>query len=274
MSRHLDLDVSYIVHAYTSENKTLGELAKELSCSETPIIRRLNLAGVELKDSRILPLSDDYIIRAYTIDEKTVNTIAKEMGCSPGTINNRLKHAGVKLGVRRRIKLSTEYLITEYTIHNRSARDIAQEFGCNAETISRRLKENGIKLRPVPESVAMWARSEKNRALCRARVGSKSNRWKGGKSFEPYCEKFNRNLKESVREKYERKCYLCAMDEKDNGAKLSIHHCDYNKMQGCGKRSWNLLPLCHHCHIKTNNNRWYWFALLYNHWATNSEFLL
>jgi hypothetical protein len=101
--------------------------------------------------------------------------------------------------------------------------------------------------------------------------GEKSPAWKGGISFEPYCEKFNEALKESVRVKFNRTCYLCPTTESETSKKLSIHHNDYNKMQGCGKRPWNLIPLCHKCHSKTNHNRWYWFSLLYNYWALNPE---
>jgi hypothetical protein len=101
--------------------------------------------------------------------------------------------------------------------------------------------------------------------------GEKSYAWRGGISFEPYCPEFNRNLKERVRDAYGRRCYLCLTTEEENKRRLSIHHNDYNKMQGCGKRPWNLLPLCHRCHARTNGNRWYWFSLLYNYWAMNPE---
>jgi len=107
--------------------------------------------------------------------------------------------------------------------------------------------------------------------MSEAKRGNKSPGWKGGISFEPYCEKFNEALKESVRIKFNRTCYLCPTTESETTKKLSIHHNDYNKMQGCGKRPWNLIPLCAKCHPKTNHNRWYWFSLLYNYWALNPE---
>ncbi|MFA5458937.1 MAG: NUMOD3 domain-containing DNA-binding protein [Synergistaceae bacterium] len=111
--------------------------------------------------------------------------------------------------------------------------------------------------------------------LSDAQRGKNAWRWRGGISFEPYCPKFNRYLKERIRNMHGRKCLLCQITEEENGKKLSIHHCDYNKMQGCGKnRVWNLIPLCSRCHSKTNQNRWYWFALFYNHWALNPEITL
>jgi len=107
------------------------------------------------------------------------------------------------------------------------------------------------------------------RKISEAGCGEKHYNWQGGKSFEPYCYKFNDTKKEEVREKYDRKCFLCGAPE--NGRKHSVHHTDYNKMQGCDAKSWNLLPLCPSCHAKTNGHRWYWFGLLYNHWAMNTE---
>ena len=84
--------------------------------------------------------------------------------------------------------------------------------------------------------------------------GENNPNWKGGTSFLPYCEKFNEKKKEEVREQYNRKCYLCGKDEKENITKinkmrkLSVHHIDSDKEQGCNDKPWKLLPLCMHCH--------------------------
>ena len=96
-----------------------------------------------------------------------------------------------------------------------------------------------------------------------------NGRWLGGKSFEPYCYKFNNELKEYVRDKFDRRCFVCGTPE--NGRKLSVHHVDYNKLQGCKGKTWVLIPLCNSCHNKTNHNRWQWFNLLINYWALNPE---
>ncbi len=100
-------------------------------------------------------------------------------------------------------------------------------------------------------------------------TGANHPNWHGGTSFEPYCPKFNSNTKEKIREQFGRLCAmpLCGKSEQENGRKLDCHHTDYNKMQGCGNRPWSIVPLCIKCHIKTQRNRWYWFSLLYNHWA-------
>lgn len=103
-------------------------------------------------------------------------------------------------------------------------------------------------------------------------AGDKHPNWQGGKSFEPYCPEFTDGLKEEIREKFGRKCFLCPNTE--NGKKLSVHHIDYNKNDICNGKAWPLIPLCNSCHMKTNFNRWYWFNLLISYWITNSEISL
>lgn len=90
-------------------------------------------------------------------------------------------------------------------------------------------------------------------------AGPKNPAWLGGISYEPYCYKFTYEIKEQTREKYNRRCFLCDKPEKRNKRKLSVHHIDYNKMQGCNGHDWKLVPLCGSCHnITSHGNRNYW----------------
>lgn len=90
-------------------------------------------------------------------------------------------------------------------------------------------------------------------------VGIDNPAWNGGTSFLPYCEQFNEKKREEIRNQYNRKCYLCGKDEKDNITKnnkvhkLSVHHIDEDKEQGCNGKPWKLVPLCMHCHSKVKN---------------------
>ncbi len=103
------------------------------------------------------------------------------------------------------------------------------------------------------------------------RHGENSPAWQGGKSFEPYCPRFNSELKESVREKFGRICLLCGKPESENCKKLCVHHVDYDKGQGCNGKAWKLVPLCSVCHTKTNNDREFWeqkiMQLLEERWS-------
>jgi len=84
--------------------------------------------------------------------------------------------------------------------------------------------------------------------------GENNPSWKGGTSFEPYCSKFNFDLKEKIRNGNKRKCILCGKSEILNGRKLSIHHIDGDKMQGCDGKKWKLMPLCQSCHSKCHSH--------------------
>lgn len=92
--------------------------------------------------------------------------------------------------------------------------------------------------------------------------GENAPNWQGGISFGQYCVKFNEELKEKVREKYGRRCFLCGKTEKENKRKLSVHHVDYDKGRGCNGKRWLLVPLCMVCHTKTNVNRDYWEPII------------
>ena len=80
--------------------------------------------------------------------------------------------------------------------------------------------------------------------------GERSPRWKGGTTYFPYCSKFNKRRKEDVREFFGRKCLACGAEEIEFRKRLSVHHVDHDKEQGCNGKPFNLVPLCKNCHAK------------------------
>ncbi len=98
--------------------------------------------------------------------------------------------------------------------------------------------------------------SDKLRGIPRPQTsGCLNGNWQGGISFEEYPQEFSLRLKERIRKLFNRKCFLCRSNDKENGRLLSIHHIDYNKKNN---NLDNLIPLCEHCHGKTNYNRNFW----------------
>lgn len=88
--------------------------------------------------------------------------------------------------------------------------------------------------------------------------GNRHPQWLGGISFEPYCYKFNTQLKEQIRDRDNRTCQLCGV--KENGQKLSVHHIHYDK-PNCDP---DLVSLCRSCNAKVNFDREY-----YENWFMN-----
>ena len=89
--------------------------------------------------------------------------------------------------------------------------------------------------------------------------GKNSPNWKNGASFEPYCQKFNNEFKEYIRDKFGRLCFLCSKTEEENGKRLSVHHVNYNKSCGCDDdETCQFVPLCVSCNSKVNKNREMW----------------
>jgi len=83
--------------------------------------------------------------------------------------------------------------------------------------------------------------------------GSKHWNWQNGKSFEPYCPRFTKELREAVRNRDNRNCQMCGKNEIFLREKLCVHHVDLDKMQGCNGNKWYLVSLCRSCHIRLHN---------------------
>jgi len=86
--------------------------------------------------------------------------------------------------------------------------------------------------------------------------------WTGFAKNGEYCEKFDESCRERIRKKYDYKCFICDMPQDQNitkngkVCKLSVHHIDKNKDQGCNGVKWNLIPVCMHCHTPSHTILW------------------
>ena len=86
--------------------------------------------------------------------------------------------------------------------------------------------------------------------------------WETHASKYPYCPDFNEDCRESNRDKYDRICFLTGLPEEENRykdgkqIKLSVHHVDMDKGQGCNGKRWKLVPLCLEWHGKVHNKLW------------------
>jgi len=110
-----------------------------------------------------------------------------------------------------------------------------------------------------------WARGVRcPTCYCINNMGENHPSWKGGISFEPYCEAWkDLEYKKDIRNRDGNKClnpYCDSPDSRD----LTIHHIDYNK-KNCKPN--NLITVCRSCNSKANKDRtWHkaWYqAVIY-----------
>lgn len=151
-----------------------------------------------------------------------------------------------------------EDLYRYYIKKNMTSSQISEIHGVSSPTIVKWLRECGIEIRD---------RVERNTGEMNPRYGKVGKRgsdhwnWQGGLSKNAYCYLFNEAFKEKIRKLFNRKCFLCNMDEVENGRKLDVHHVNYDKDCLCNI-GCEFVPLCIRCHIKTNRNRQYWEDLI------------
>lgn len=109
----------------------------------------------------------------------------------------------------------------------------------------RKKISNTLKGRPIPDEV--------KKHMSAAKQGIPYDEWESFARESLYCPKFTEVCRESNRDKYDRKCFICGMTEEENGQKLSVHHVDMDKAQGCNS-NWKLVPLCKHHHATSHND--------------------
>lgn len=184
-------------------------------------------------------ITKEWLTKEYTNSRRSTRDLAEEIDCNCFTIQKRLHELNIpvrKAWDWKALNVDDEWLHEQYFIKNQSAASLAKDLGTYTSSIIHRLRNMGLETRTSKEASAL-----------RNHHGRNNPSWNGGKSFEPYCHKFNYDLKEKIRNQNNRNCVLCGKWEILNGKKLSIHHIDGNKMQGCNTKKWHLTSLCNSC---------------------------
>jgi hypothetical protein len=86
-------------------------------------------------------------------------------------------------------------------------------------------------------------------------VGESNGQFIDGRSFYPYCPKFNAKRKRAVRQFFHNICICCGSHKDENlvanrPINLDVHHIDHDKEQGCNGKPFNLVPFCRADHFK------------------------
>jgi len=235
------LNLSKIKDLYVGQKKSAPEIAKIFNVSPHPIYSRLEEAGIKRRKKKSI-LDNDKIRKLYVNEMKSTTKIAKIMGVSCQTIIRRLKDMGIKIRGKK-LNLNIKKIKDLYINKKKSLREIAEIFRVSDITILNKLKKMNIRRRNTSEA-------KKGKYLF-----DKHPNWMGGKSFEPYGTKFNKELKEQIRQRDNYTCQECGKTQEELKELLSVHHIDYNKQHNL---PLNLISLCRKCHLKTNYNRKHW----------------
>lgn len=157
-------------------------------------------------------------------------------------------HKGKKHSIEERIKISTSHnghIVTEKTREILSRKNKGKRNSPDTE-----FKKGYISF--LGKKHTSETRQKISKAHKGIHAGNKNPAWKGGLSYLPYCHKFNKSLKEQIRDRDNRTCQLCGV--KENGKKLCVHHIHYDK-PNCEP---DLISVCLSCHRKTSFNRDYY----------------
>lgn len=107
-------------------------------------------------------------------------------------------------------------------------------------------------------SFELWQDLEYREKQTLAKKGEKCHLWQGGITNSLYSEEWNNYLKEQIRQRDGYVCQVCFIPQELLGAKLHVHHIDYNK-KNCKEE--NLISLCNSCHGKTSQDRIAWQSI-------------
>lgn len=254
---------------YWEQDLNLNEIGKIYKCDPTTIHNILVRYGIKIKTYHEARKKSDWSVnipkeeleRLYCIENWGIEKISEHFHCVGATVFRNMIIYGIprrppSIAKHATQPLSKELLEELYWKEGLTITQIAKKLGYHFVTIHEHMVEYGINYRTKSERYS----GERNPMF--GRRGERAPSWQGGVSFFPYCPEFNFALKEEIRDKFGRKCFLCPKTEEENGKRLAVHHVDGDKMQGCNGKKWFLVPLCSSCHSKTNHNQDYWNRLI------------
>ena len=103
-----------------------------------------------------------------------------------------------------------------------------------------------------------WENPDYRARLSLAFSGENNPQWRGGLKNQPYCPKWNEDLRRRIRAFFDYRCIACGKTMKENRRALHCHHVSYDKMVCCNDRPVRFAALCNRHHSLTNNDRDRW----------------
>lgn len=188
----------------------------------------------------------------YTVDE-----ICVIFNCSKSVIERKLSKYNIPPFWPDEYNISDNELKELYFQDKLTIQQIANKLGCSKTCIRYKFKRIGITAKNRSERQLGRCKSlEHRRNLSKSKLmkykSGKTISWNKGIGRGKYNYEF-RYMKPIIYKIYGKMCNYCGSTEK-----LCIHHIDYNKNNNSVN---NLIPLCVHCHAKTNGKRQIWYNI-------------
>lgn len=235
-SKSLPKPTSYeLERMYYNEGLNQHEIGERFGVSGRTIGVWMNVYGIS---ARVRKPTCDHLGYMYHCEGLCHREMADRIGVSQGSISNWMKECKIEARSQSLDELKPPREILRLMYHGKmlSKPEIAEKLGVSYGTVTRWMNSDEIEIRSISEALS----------------GEKNPSWRGGISYEPYCERFNSVFKKAVRIRDNFVCQLCGL-EQDN-EELSIHHIHYDK-NNCYP---DVVSLCRPCHMKVNYNRSYW----------------
>lgn len=212
----------------------------------------------------------------YVLKKKTMKEIGKILNCSASKIYNSLNEYNIKTRKRghdipwNKGLTASDGRVSEYTkkriitIKKMYRDGIIKPWNKGLTVYTdERVRKMNEKLSSIRKNIFKGPGNPFYNKKHKEEWKKEQSLRKGGTGIpyelNNYGEKFTEELKETIRNRDNRRCQLCDLEEKNCNVKLHVHHINYEK-KNCSKI--NLISLCPSCHTATNTNREYWKGLL------------
>jgi len=232
---------------YYNEGMTQKEIAETFDVGQPTISNWMQLYNIKSRTisksetiDSIKP-SKENLEKMYYTESMTLIKIAAIFNICPPVVKKWMNSYGMQT------RTLSEAMLVNST---NPSKKVLEEMYCDKKMT---MDEIAYEFDVCKTTIFKWMRSYKIEPRTNSDfAGINSPCWKGGISFEPYCERFNNEFKEAVRERDNYMCQLCGHEQ--NGRKLDVHHIHYDK-ENCYP---DVVALCRSCNSKVNSNRNYW----------------
>jgi transposase len=274
-------DKKWLHHKYIVLEKSLNKIGKECGVSESTIrywLQKYNIfirrrggqKGFRNKKLRKKGKFNDpaWMRELYIDDMMTLQEIADLCGVSRSLIRCRMIEFNIKIrnlmnpSKRTRDKMKEANIGKNNPNFGKSPSKETKIKQDEAWTLERRDRYRKM-------MVERWKDPGYRSNYSESMKGKNNPNFNNWASREPYCYNWTEEVREYIRNLYNRTCTICEKSILQNISKnkkplgrLAVDHVDENKMQGCDDWEWRLTPLCPSCHNKMKKQKIPWHFLL------------